>query len=249
MDPLDAYMASIQKDATSQVAELTITPSESRHVSASHGQVPNIPERAAPSSQCVRNRRYRALQSLLKSEYFNDDEMQRRDPALFHEALGAQIEAAILSASSRASMSWAEPVREQPVLPRESSSDIVSEQNLQGARIGLQLGFGAGADEDDAGDLSRPLTAMLASATQRRVRTDHTAAEGESNAGDDAMPLADAEDSSSLECARSALVRLMAERFLRGDDAPFFDYAEVDHDDTLDVHNEATDDWEDKYFR
>lgn len=185
--------------------------------------------------QIIRNRRFKALQSLLATEFFSDEAMEERAPALFKDMLGRYLGP--------------------------------SKATAAGART--EEGIGATIANSISGPFN-PITNMLMSAVERQIRSGSDAAANTEHAGDDdaeeeegssaaSQPLdPSSEEAVDLAIGRSSdvdiverrneLLQLMSERFLRGDDAAFYDYRQVDEDEELDVSAEADRDREEAYF-
>ncbi|KAL7686976.1 hypothetical protein Plhal304r1_c024g0081871 [Plasmopara halstedii] len=87
LDPLDAYMASLELPCGSQLLHITQARSD---YSAKRSLTPKS------INVVVKNRRYRRLQQLVKDtsdddSFFSDRMMQMRSPALFHFHLGQYL--------------------------------------------------------------------------------------------------------------------------------------------------------------
>lgn len=100
------------------------------------------------------------------------------------------------------------------------------------------------------------LTAMFESAARTqdmRIARESDGKHGD-DASDDGAAGAEAEQTGAgggggaVEDRRRELLAAMQERFLRGEDSDFFNYADVDNDERLDVCREAEQDAEDRYF-
>lgn len=180
----------------------------------------------ASAGTALRNRRYAALTALLASghDFFSDAAMEERAPALYHEVLGRhQVGGAPSTGAGGSGGSGAGPL----TIMLMSALD---RQRNSGARRGSE-----GDSEYDGGSGSGG------------VNLDVDAGQASDAAGIGVPHSADGVLVTEAG-QRAMLLRLMTERFLRGDEAAHFDYAAVDGEGELDGHAESARDAEERYF-
>jgi hypothetical protein len=101
-DPLDAYMAALPPTAPQDATGLALA-DELRRRRALHA------EAGGGVSVAVRNRRFVRMQQMLADgdDFFSDEQMEERAPAVYHTMLGRHLDAAVAAGSQRTFERWA----------------------------------------------------------------------------------------------------------------------------------------------
>ncbi|EQC38547.1 hypothetical protein SDRG_04253 [Saprolegnia diclina VS20] len=225
-DPLDAYMRTLQA-----------APSREPVATARDFQ-----RRLAPGLDArIKNRRYCKLQELLRtSNYFSDENMERRSPSLFHFHLGryippntsARAEPASLSTFLMASMD--KQALEARKEEEESAWGMMRHHRpapIKEPALNNHGSFEEEFDSDSDDEAQDDSMDDVAADPQGMVYDD-----------DDEM------DQLSIEERRQQLVDVMCQRFLQGLDVGFTKYDEVDDSIAYDDFTALTRDAHDAYF-
>uniref|UniRef100_K7F555 Coiled-coil domain containing 97 n=1 Tax=Pelodiscus sinensis TaxID=13735 RepID=K7F555_PELSI len=175
--------------------------------------------RAKAGRTRVRNKRYAALQQLIKGgEYFSDEQMRAREPLLYEQYIGQYLsEEELLALGSQAQ---AGPCSLSGVL-----MDSYQEQVLQ-LRLHIQQEQEHACMEEE----------------EEEDDDEGQCGEGSSSASDSWVP--DTEEKAFL---REEFTSRMHQRFLDGKDRDF-DYSEVDENPEFDNLDIVTRDEEERYF-
>lgn len=239
IDPLDAYMASLQlPDAAAQQTDSPVFT-----LATSSGDDARQWRRTASEDVVAKNRRFRRLQQLLnvggdagedEDAFFSDAMMQQRSPALFHFYLGQYLGHEKprggmgdgMSADAASLSSFLMKTRERG--------------EMETRRLVEQEGWGRYEARDDAA--ARRRAARLFEQEQQEEEEDDSSSEEEESKGGDRQA------AESIEERRRQLVEVMSARFLQGGDGEFVDYAAVDADAALDDLDEMDRDAQDRYF-
>lgn len=232
MDPLDAYMASLQlpEDHAQQVNGHTVSVSDAKGARE---------WRRAAGGATVKNRRYRRLQHLLLAEereskgpeeaeeaFFSDAAMQQRSPALFHFYLGQY-----LPESARAATNG--PMSEEAASLSAFLMKTRERSEMETRRVAEQERWGSFEGRDASAARKRE---------QRLFEEDELEEEEDSSSDEESA------DEASIDERRRVLVEVMSARFLHGEDGEYVDYAAIDADETLDDLDEMDRDAQDRYF-
>ncbi|RHY35395.1 hypothetical protein DYB32_000166 [Aphanomyces invadans] len=118
-DPLDAYMKTIETPGNLAVTFPRELPRPRR-------QIP-------PNARLTKNRRYQKLQELLhKSDYFSDENMELRNPGLFHLLLGNYLPAQAESSRPTADQSKLSEFLLASIQKRDLEERKAQEEDLWG---------------------------------------------------------------------------------------------------------------------
>jgi hypothetical protein len=219
-DPLDLYMESLESKSNGQ--------QEIVQGGVFQGEPMRISSRGLNSSNYMRevtikNRRYRHLQLLLQDNdsedwYFNDSNMEQRDPALFHFYLGQYI-----SKSSSRQASGNENLSSFLMATCQRKEMEKRRQETQ-----RQWGKFNGIDEDES---------MVAEDTSEEEEEEQQQQEETTK-----------ETEETIEVRREALIDVMSQRFLQGLDKDYVEYQAIDSNEALDDMSQITRDKEEIYF-
>lgn len=193
----------------------------------------------------AQNRRYEYLKRHLRnSDYFSDESIQLRDPALYDQFIGQHIPAS----------EKAEPFANDVTLVNRILSNIdkkyVSDHLQHQKIIDEEQMEEEEEDEDDEEsdseifERSTPAVLTKKKASDTEMKEVATAEADEENGEDEEL---DTEELMELrEEQRLELIRLLEEKFLAGKDD--FDYDQVDYNEEYDDLEQRERDIQDKYF-
>lgn len=169
----------------------------------------------------IKNRRYTAIARLETYGYFDDLEMQRRDPLLYEEYV-------------------------EKYLSDSEKSERLRAQNFRGPANSGQRPSHPFADLLMESLIEKPQVRGLRDQQKERSKNQEEELESDEERveGPATTPLKEGEK----EILRAEFRHIMEERFLNGHDTEFLNYKEVDEDTNLDVNTEAVRDEEDRYF-
>lgn len=196
--------------------------------------------------QC-KNRRLQYLNQLMPPGYFGMEEMAVRCPGLYHTYVGKYLSDADIAAKSEEAMnkSWSDQLMEVVV-----NRDVSQRREVAAAMEGW-----GDEDEDEvtaaaaaAGREPCVATGKDPEAFVAEEDSDSEADEPMANPTEPAAPTRaniTPEDRARL---RGEFERLVRERFLRGEDGEYFNYADADDNEALDDTAAADRDAEDAYF-
>lgn len=259
IDPLDAYMASLElPDGGSQ--QMNGPGTGAAGTSDADARQWRRARVTASNDVVVKNRRYRRLQQLLRAgdaapgasgsaqekeeredAYFSDAMMQQRSPALFHFYVGQYLIDREEPPPSDTAPMPAEAVSLSSFLmkTRERSE-------METRRLAEQEGWGRYESRDDAAARKREARLFEEEEQEEEEEEDDSSSEEEETKESEGGDYSKA--SINIEERRRQLVEIMSARFLHGDDGEYINYAEVDADEALDDLDEMDRDAQDRYF-
>ncbi|KAG1689041.1 hypothetical protein DVH05_002925 [Phytophthora capsici] len=218
VDSLDAYMASLQLpgDQAQSMAQARA------ELNANRSRV------QSERSVIVKNRRYRRLQQLLddseEGQYFSDNMMQQRSPALFHFHLGQYLS---LDRSTNALEG-----RDNQTLS-SFLMDTCQRKEMETRRVAEQETWGEFTPEDEKQEQNR---------LERLYEEDNIQEEEEEESEEEDVAVF------PIHERRQLLIEIMSSRFLDGKDHEYVNYTEIDADERLDDFDAIQRDAEDRYF-
>jgi hypothetical protein len=187
--------------------------------------------------------------------FFGDGAMEDRAPTLFHAMLGAHIERSVQMDVTRIVALSAAAVDDGsgPSSIAEGSSPARANTALSSMLMGaLQRQMHAEARGDAMGRGERSSDGE--GNGEGAQRTAHAGGVGESvgslaaRSADGLTKVSMLDDTTDIPALRAELRRVMGERFMRGEDAAFYDYRTCDTNEKLDIGPEADNDYMDAYF-
>lgn len=185
----------------------------------------------------VKNRRYAAMMKLIEDkEYFSDYEMERRNPLLYNELVGRFVSPAErakrLRPSNQSNSTLVDILLNQ--IDRDETNEFIKKQQE--------------IDSEDSKESFRDVEQSDTETSQRLWGNfdDETTKEskGKSRKRHADMFITAGE----RDILREEFLGIMYNDFLMGKDAEFFDYSQVDANDSYDESNEKDQDCLDKYF-
>ncbi|KDO27665.1 hypothetical protein SPRG_07295 [Saprolegnia parasitica CBS 223.65] len=225
-DPLDAYMRTLEAAPTIREPATTAR---------------DFQRRLAPGGldARIKNRRYCKLQELLRtSDYFSDENMERRSPSLFHFHLGRYIPP---NTSARAE-------------PASLSTFLMASMDKQALEARKE------EEESTWGVMRqhRPAPAKEPTMDKHPTFEEEFDSDSDDEAQDESMDGAEADphgddndemdEMLSVADRRQQLIDVMCQRFLQGLDVGFTKYDEVDGSIAYDDFTALTRDAQDAYF-
>lgn len=216
--------------------------------------------------------------SVYAAGYFSDDAMEERAPGLFADVLGRHLRAQPQApvAASGGGAAAADAAAQRAARPLTTMLMAALQRQCAPDGVGSEAnGGGGGSDEDevsmpdDDGDevtigvassaeaagagagAGAGISVDVAVAAVGRLGLGAVRSSGSRVVASGSPSDADSDAAAAVSIAdrRAELVRLMSERFLRGDDGDAFPhYAAVDGDDSADACDEAAADAQEMYF-
>ncbi|OQR99220.1 hypothetical protein ACHHYP_07215 [Achlya hypogyna] len=220
-DPLDTYMRSLDGSAVHRVEGTSAR---------------NFTRRPREDATRIKNRRYLKLQELLRgSDYFSDENMERRCPSLYHFHLGKYKP---LDTSTRA-----EPASLSSFLMASMDKQALgSRKQSEESSWGLRRQKQKAAQED--------MTTMDDDEEFKEEFDSESDEEDDDEAmvDDHAVSDDEADDDMTLDEHRQQLIDIMCQRFLQGLDSDFTKYDDIDGNIEWDDMRTLQQDAEDAYF-
>ncbi|GAU88437.1 hypothetical protein RvY_01137 [Ramazzottius varieornatus] len=195
----------------------------------------------------IRNRRFASIDSLTTAGYFDESEMQRRDPLLYEELVEKHM-----TPEEKLEVQRLRDIRERAEKrdseQRHPFADILMESLIEKPEVDAyrerQREKEQGQTQEEEKDTSDEEGDAEDESTEIRKKVDSLHLESTDRAEPPEVPLDDEERA----LLREEFRQIMQERFLEGKDSDFLDYGAIDQNAALDRSDEFLRDEEDRYF-